>query len=698
MPSLIKKQSRFYQAILLLIFSLGLSFSAQAATNCAAVTEIPQSECEALIAFYDSTTGDNWTDNTDWKVTNTPCSWKGVFCIGGNVTGLDFYDNQLIGVIPIELGNLSNLRWLYLIHNQLTGNIPVELANLSNLEQLDLTGNQLTGNIPPELGNLSNLLWLSLTGNQLTGNIPVELGNLSNLQYLYLSRNQLTGNIPVELGNLSNLQSLYLYYNQLTGIPTELGNLSNLEELYLTGNQLTGNIPSELGNLSNLQGLFLDSNQLTGNIPVELGNLSNLGSLFLDSNQLTGNIPVELGNLSNLGSLYLYDNQLTGNIPAELGNLSNLQSLWLNNNQLTGNIPTELGNLSNLQSLLLNNNQLTGNIPAELGNLSNLKWLYLGSNQLTGSIPDLSTLTSLQSLNLSGNSLCRDATINYSPWEEEVNIYPLCEGSTNTAYPINISTRSPVRGGANNTIAGFIISGTGTKKVVIRAEGKGLASRLPTGSQVLADAKLVLYKLVNGAWQVIAENDNWQSDSRASEIPAHMQLTDVSDAGLLRNLEAGVYTAIVQPATTSTATGVTLVSVNDLDNANTKTSELINISTRAPIEGGTGNVIAGFIVSGTGTQNVVITARGKSVNMSQDVVCQDPAMTVYQMVNGAWEVIATNDNWQTDAQSTNIPAHLQPTDASDSALFLSLEASPYTAIMSCKSGTGVGLIGVNTVD
>jgi len=84
--------------------------------------------------------------------------------------------------------------------------------------------------------------------------------------------------------------------------------------------------------------------------------------------------------------------------------------------------------------------------------------------------------------------------------------------------------------------------------------------------------------------------------------------------------------------------------------------------------------------------------------MSQDVLCQDPAMTVYQMVNGAWEVIATNDNWQTDAQSANIPVDLQPTDASDAALFLSLEASPYTAIMSCKSGTGVGLIGVNTVD
>jgi len=675
MPSFIKKQSRFYQAILLLVFSLSLSFSVQAATDCTAVTEIPQSECEALIALYDSTNGDNWTDNTDWKVTNTPCSWYGIICSSGNV---------------IEL---------FLQNNQLIGNISAELGNLSNLQYLDLSLNQLTGSIPTELGNLSNLQRLHLWENQLIGNIPVELGNLSNLQGLYLGWNQLTGNIPAELGNLSNLQWLDLSLNQLTGsIPTELGNLSNLQRLHLWENQLIGNIPVELGNLSNLQSLGLGENQLTGNIPVELANLSNLQGLYLGWNQLTGNIPVELANLSNLKYLYLDSNQLTGNIPTELGNLSNLQQLYLGWNQLTGSIPTTLGNLSNLQMLYLWINQLTGNIPVELGNLSNLQSLFLASNQLIGSIPDLSTLTSLEYLALSDNSLCRDATINYSPWEEQVNIYPLCEGSANTAYPINISTRSPVRGGANNTIAGFIISGAGTKKVVIRAEGKGLASRLPAGSQVLADAKLVLYQMINGAWQVIATNDNWQSDSRASEIPTHMQLTDASDAGLLRDLEAGVYTAIVQPATTSTATGVTLVSVNDLDDANTKTSELVNISTRAPIEGGTGNVIAGFIVSGTGTQNVVITARGRSVNMSQDVVCQDPAMTVYQMVNGAWEVIATNDNWQTDAQSANIPAHLQPTDTSDAALFLSLKASPYTAIMSCKSGTGVGLIGVNTVD
>ena len=43
-----------------------MNIETQAAfTSCADVTEIPQSECEALVALYNSTDGDNWYTNTD---------------------------------------------------------------------------------------------------------------------------------------------------------------------------------------------------------------------------------------------------------------------------------------------------------------------------------------------------------------------------------------------------------------------------------------------------------------------------------------------------------------------------------------------------------------------------------------------------------------------------------------------------------
>ena len=406
----------------------------------------------ALVALYNATDGDNWTNKTRWLSDRPLGEWYGVTTDdNGRVTKLNLYNNRLSGAIPAELGNLTNLTGLSLNGNQLSGAIPAELGNLTNLTGLSLNGNQLSGAIPAELGNLTNLTGLSLNGNQLSGAIPAELGNLTNLTGLSLNGNQLSGAIPPELGNLAKLQRLFLNQNQLSGcVPEGLRNvrdndLSDLgllpcgadevavaadkaalvalynatdgdnwtnntnwfsdrplgewhgvftddyervTQLSLSWNQLSGSIPTELGNLTNLIELNLSSNQLSGSIPAELGNLTNLIELNLSSNQLSGSIPAELGNLTNLTGLYLLFNQLSGEIPTELGNLTNLTELYLSSNQLSGQIPPELGNLANLQFLILYGNELSGSIPPELGNLSNLTRLSLGSNQLSGCLPE----------------------------------------------------------------------------------------------------------------------------------------------------------------------------------------------------------------------------------------------------------------------------------------------------------------------
>ena len=301
----------------------------------------------ALVALYNATNGANWKTNTNW-LSNRPLNeWYGVTTDSNDrVTQLVLTSNQLSGLIPSELGNLSNLRLLHLSFNNLSGSIPSELGNLSNLKSLYLDGNGLSGSIPSELGNLSNLRGLYLDDNNLSGEIPSSLGNLSNLQVLYLDNNQLSGSIPSELGNLSNLRGLRLGINPLSGsIPSSLGNLSNLESLDLYQNQLSGSIPSELGNLSNLKSLWLGYNPLSGSIPSSLGNLSNLERLRLYNNNLSGSIPSELGNLSNLQELWLFGNNLSGSIPSELGNLSNLQVLYLSSNQLSGCVPEGLRNV-----------------------------------------------------------------------------------------------------------------------------------------------------------------------------------------------------------------------------------------------------------------------------------------------------------------------------------------------------------------
>jgi Leucine-rich repeat (LRR) protein len=94
---------------------------APAAFDCSTATGIPSSECQALVALYNSTSGAGWTNQSGWLITNTPCGWYGMTCSTGHVTELHLDSNQLSGSIPPELGNLANLQNLSLNSNQLSG-------------------------------------------------------------------------------------------------------------------------------------------------------------------------------------------------------------------------------------------------------------------------------------------------------------------------------------------------------------------------------------------------------------------------------------------------------------------------------------------------------------------------------------------------------------------------------------------------
>lgn len=390
-----------------------VSFNAYSAVNCQQtdITGIPQSECQALIAFYNATNGKEWINNTNWD-TPTPCSsWFGVSVEDETVIGLSLVKNNLRGTsLPQELLNLKNLMSLELVGNYLSGNLPVFLPQFPKLTELYLDENHFEGPIPPEYGNFKGLLALWMGTNQLTGSIPRELGNIKTLKTLVLGSNVLTGAIPPELGNLGSLKRLALDNNHFTGqIPHEFGKLANLEYLLLFSNQLTGVLPPEIGNLSNLLIFDIDINHVGGTIPPEWGKLKKLFRLDFDYNNLTGSIPPEMGNITALTDLYMRYNKLTGTIPPELGNLSKLQKFFIEHNQLTGTIPASFGQLKELLWLHLHENQLSGEIPPELGQLSKLERLYLQDNNLSGEIPSnfkfLTDLADKKGINVRYNKL-----------------------------------------------------------------------------------------------------------------------------------------------------------------------------------------------------------------------------------------------------------------------------------------------------
>ena len=100
--------------------------------------------------------------------------------------------------------------------------------------------------------------------------------------------------------------------------------------------------------------------------------------------------------------LNLRTRSLDGTIPAALGKLDALERLWLHNNSLTGDIP-DLSALTELTSLWLSgtNMDLTGGIPDWLGTMAHIDTVSLwGNNNLGGTIPDLSGMDSIVNLKL----------------------------------------------------------------------------------------------------------------------------------------------------------------------------------------------------------------------------------------------------------------------------------------------------------
>jgi hypothetical protein len=148
-----------------------------------------------------------------------------------------------------------------------------------------------------------------------------------------------------------------------------------------------------------------------------------------------------------------------------------------------------------------------------------------------------------------------------------VEVYDLNFDNASSSFLSNISSRSVVLTGEDVMIGGFIVQGTGTKRVIVRAIGPELTQY---GVQnVLPDPTLELH---NGAGALIASNDNWQTTIIGGIITRDQVMdiqnsghapTDPSESAIIAELPPGRYTAIVRGK--NIIIGVALVEVYDLD-------------------------------------------------------------------------------------------------------------------------------------
>jgi WD40 repeat protein len=260
---------------------------------------------------------------------------------------------------------------------------------------------------------------------------------------------------------------------------------------------------------------------------------------------------------------------------------------------------------------------------------------------------------------------------------------------TPPAQAINLSTRMRVQTGDSVGIGGFIITGSDSKRLLLRAIG-------PSLSQVgvlnaLADPVLELRG--PGSFGTIT-NNNWrdtqETEIQATGIPPGNNL----ESAIVATLAPGAYTAIVRG--NGNTSGVGLVEIYDLSAG--AGSKLANLSTRAFVSTGDNIVIAGFMLGGSnGSPGDRVVVRGIGPSLTGVGVASALANPTLELRDSNGALLMANNDWRDNsAQAAELTAAgLAPANDLESGIATTLPPGAYTALLLGRNnGAGIGLVEV----
>ncbi len=228
--------------------------------------------------------------------------------------------------------------------------------------------------------------------------------------------------------------------------------------------------------------------------------------------------------------------------------------------------------------------------------------------------------------------------------EAELTVNPVA--TSDDTRLANLSTRAYAGAGVQTLQVGFVVTGTGTKRILLRAVGPTLGEPPFNLTGTHPDPRLKLVRQDHGT---IATNDDWEVNDAVSaeeifEVTKAAGGFDLvpgsKDAVLLVDLEPGLYTALVEGE--SDADGLVIVEAYDVD-ADESTSQLTNLSTRGYVGTDLNVMIAGLVVEGPGPRTYLIRAIGDTLgDFGVEGFLDDTLLKVY---NAAGELIRVKDDW-----------------------------------------------------
>lgn len=275
----------------------------------------------------------------------------------------------------------------------------------------------------------------------------------------------------------------------------------------------------------------------------------------------------------------------------------------------------------------------------------------------------------------------------------------------------NISTRGQVGTGDNQLIIGFVIRGQGSKQILMRAVGPTLGTQFGvTGA--LATPVLTLHGFSHGQL-ITATNSSWGGTAALTQAFAQVGAfplpANSADAALLESLDSGGFTAGVTGS--GNATGIALAELYDADTGS-PAAELVNISARAQVGAEAANtLIAGFAVTGTTSDTVLIRGVGPSLGtlFGMRQALGNSQVTLFDSKGNQ---IAVNATWgaapdghedsekesDVDDASDRVGAFRLEHGSHDSALVVTLAPGIYTAhVTGVNNSTGIALVEVYEV-
>lgn len=216
---------------------------------------------------------------------------------------------------------------------------------------------------------------------------------------------------------------------------------------------------------------------------------------------------------------------------------------------------------------------------------------------------------------------------------------PPTPGAASQARLVNLSTRARVTTTAP-VITGFAINGTASRPVLVRAAGPSLSAFGVAGTLGAPHLEL---RAADGT--LVAENTGWRDAASLAgafaSAGAFPFARGSADSAVVATLAPGTYTVQVSDAAGGNG-GVALAEIYDLGTP-TSDSRLVNVSTRTTVAAGGGELISGFVLSGTAPRQFLL--RGVGPSLSKFGVSDALGNLVLTLFDSSGRLVAANDHW-----------------------------------------------------